>query len=66
MRRVQRNKVADVAIVAVVGRRISVFLITLLLARAWLSSLCDLALHEMPAIVIIQPILLLGSTAVKA
>ena len=74
-----QNKVADVAIVAGVGRRIPVFSfaalkvintsnalnLNLTPARASVSPVCDLALRKMPAIVIIQPILLLKTTAVN-
>jgi hypothetical protein len=38
-----RSEVADVAIVAVAGRRISFFEFTLTPARASVSSVCDLA-----------------------
>ena len=76
----QLKKVADVAIVAGIGRRIPVFAIAALEfinrplrwnlrltpARASVSSMCDLALRKVRAIVIIQLILLPNTTAVNA
>ena len=73
-------QVADVAIVAGVGRRISIFSnaelkfinasnalnFRLTPTRASVSSVCDLALCKIPAMVIIQLILLLNTTAVNA
>jgi len=74
------RKVAIVAVVAGIGRLILVFSfvaikvfntsnvlhLRLMHARASVSSVCDLALREMRAIVIIQLISLLKTTAVNA